>query len=87
METAQVTSKGQLVVPSRLRRKFGIKPGTRIRFIERDNEILFQPLTREYVRTVCGMLKAKGSATRELLKERARDKAREGARAEKLGTR
>lgn len=78
METARITSKGQMVVPSRLRRKYGIRPGTRVRFVERGNEILFQPVTREYIRTVCGMLHSDTSATRELLKERAKDKEREG---------
>ena len=87
METAQVTSKGQLVVPARLRRKYGIKPGTKVRFIERDNEILFQPVTREFVRSVCGMLKSESPVTEELLKERGREKEREEARVEKLGTR
>jgi len=87
METAQVTSKGQLVVPARLRRKYGIKPGTKVRFIERDNEILFQPVTREYIRSVCGMLKSETSATQELLKERAHDKEREEAKLERHRTR
>lgn len=87
METARVTSKGQLVIPSRLRRKYGIKPGTKIRFIERDREILFQPVTREFIRGVCGMLESETSVTRELLKERARDKEREEVELEKLGAR
>ena len=79
METAHVTSKGQLVVPSRIRRKYGIKPGTKICFIERGNEIVFQPVTPEYIRSVCGMLKSETPVTQELLKERARDKEREDA--------
>lgn len=83
METAHVTSKGQLVVPSRLRRKYGIKPGTKICFIERDNEIVFQPVTPEYIRSVCGMLKSETPVTADLLKERARDKEREEADREK----
>ncbi len=87
METAYVTSKGQLVVPARLRRRYGIKPGTKICFIERNGEILFQPVTREYIRSVCGMLKSETSATEELLKERAKDKEREEAKVEKLGAR
>jgi AbrB family looped-hinge helix DNA binding protein len=87
METAYVTSKGQLVVPARLRRRYGIKPGTKICFIERDNEILFQPVTREYIRSVCGMLKSETSATEELLKERAKDREREEAKLEKLSAR
>ncbi len=35
-----------MVVHARLCRKYGIKPGPKICFIERDNEILFQPVTR-----------------------------------------
>lgn len=80
METAYITSKGQLVVPARLRRRYGIKPGTKVRFIERDNEILIQPLTREYIRSLCGLLKSETSVTQELLKERAKEKDREEER-------
>lgn len=87
MDAAYVTSKGQLVVPARLRRKYGIKPGTKICFIERNGEILFQPVTPGYIRSVCGMLKSDTSATEELLKERAKDKEREEAKLEKLGAR
>ena len=87
MDAAYVTSKGQLVVPARLRRKYGIKPGTKICFIERDNEIVFQPVTREYIRSVCGMLKSETSVTQELLKERARDKDHEERERESLGSR
>ncbi len=85
VESAYVTSKGQLVVPSRLRRKYGIKPGTKVCFIERDGEIVFQPVTREYIRSVCGMFKTDTSMTAELLKDRARDKEREEAKLEKFG--
>ena len=74
-----MTSKGQLVIPARLRKKYGIKPGTRICFIERNDEILFQPVTQEYIRSICGMLKSDTSVAQELLKERAMDKEREEA--------
>lgn len=87
METAYVTSKGQLVIPARLRRRYGIKPGTKVCFVERDNEILFQPVTKEYIQSVCGMLKSDTSVTQELLKERARDKEREEAKLEKFRSR
>jgi AbrB family looped-hinge helix DNA binding protein len=87
MESAYVTTKGQLVIPARIRRKLGIKPGTKVCFVERDNEILFQPVTKEYIRGVCGMLKSTTSVTDELLSERKKDKQREEAKLEKLGTR
>ncbi len=87
MESAYVTSKGQLVVPARLRRKYGIKAGTKICFIERDGEIVFRPITREYIRSVCGMFKTDISMTAELLKDRALDKKREEAKVAKFGAR
>ena len=71
MEAAYVTSKGQLVVPVRIRRKYGIKPGTKVFFIERGDQILFQPVTREFIRTVCGMLQSRTGVGEELLRERS----------------
>lgn len=87
METAYMTSRGRLVVPLRLRKKHGIKPGTRICFIESGGEILFRPVTRQYIRSVCGMLKSRTLATQELLKERAREKKREEASLKKFRAR
>lgn len=87
METAYVTSKGQLVVPARLRRKYGIKAGTKVRFVERDREIVLQPVTREFIRGVCGVLADHGPATPALLRERRRDKRLEEARGGKRRSR
>jgi AbrB family looped-hinge helix DNA binding protein len=87
METASVTSKGQLVIPARLRRKYRIEPGTKVLFVERENEILIQPVTKEYVRSVCGLFKRGTSATQALLQERAKDKEREEAKFAKRGSR
>ena len=53
------------------------KPGTKICFVEREHEVLFQPLTKEHIRNLAGMLKSSTSATAELLKERKFDKERE----------
>jgi AbrB family looped-hinge helix DNA binding protein len=59
MNSAYVTSKGQLVVPADLRRRFGIKPGTRVNFVEEGDRIIFQPVTREYIHSFRGMFKQK----------------------------
>ncbi len=82
MEKVYVTTKGQLVIPAKIRRKYGIKPGTKVYFVERNGEIVFQPATKDYVRSVCGMLKSDSSATKELLKERAKDKRSENHKSE-----
>ena len=55
--------------------------------MERNHEIIFQPVTKEYIRSVCGMLKSDTLATKELLEDRARDKKREEAKFEKVGAR
>jgi len=87
METAYVTSKGQLVIPAKIRRKYGIKPGTKVCFIDRNGELLFQPVTKEYIRSVCGMLQSDTSVAKELLKDRAKDRDREEAKLAKLRAR
>ncbi len=38
METSVLTSKGQLLIPKRIRTKYGIKPGEKIAFV--DNAII-----------------------------------------------
>jgi len=44
METSITTSKGQVVIPKRLRRKYGIKPGTKVGFIDKNGEIILKAL-------------------------------------------
>jgi AbrB family looped-hinge helix DNA binding protein len=87
MDTAYVTTKGQLVIPARIRRRLGIKPGTKICFVERGNYILFQPITKEYIHSLAGMLKSSTPVTDELLAERKKDKAREENKLEKRSAR
>ena len=61
METT-TTSKGQIVIPSSVRRRFGIKEGTRIQISVNDDakEIILTPITREYVHSLRGKFKGKG---------------------------
>lgn len=80
VNSAYVTSKGQLVVPARIRRLFGIKPGTRVNFVEEGGRIIFQPVTREYIDSFCGVFKRKPgekSVVREHLEERRKERDRE----------
>jgi AbrB family looped-hinge helix DNA binding protein len=71
METT-ATAKGQIVIPSSIRRRLGIKEGTRIQIEENGNEIILKPITREYVHSLRGRLRGKG-----LMKALMADKKRE----------
>ena len=74
-ETSVVTTKGQLVIPARLRRRFGIKKGTTISFLEEGGRIVVQPVTRQFIRGLRGSLKREPSALDLLLKERKQDRS------------
>lgn len=69
-ETSVVTTKGQLVIPARLRRRFGIRQGTLVSFTEDDGRLILQPITREFLRALRGSLKGEPSALDHLLQER-----------------
>ena len=69
-----VTSKGQLVIPAKLRRKYSIRKGTRVAFVEEEDRLVLQPLTPEYIRRLRGSLKKGPSALRFLLKERRQER-------------
>ena len=73
METV-ATSKGQVVIPSKIRKQLGIKDGTYLQFdvdtVTR--QIIITPITREYVRSLRGKYKGKG-----LMKALMADKKRE----------
>jgi AbrB family looped-hinge helix DNA binding protein len=80
MDVAYVSRKGQLVIPVRIRRKLGIKPGSKVCFVECGDDILFQPITKEYLHSMAGTLKSDTPVTDELLAERKNDRAREEGR-------
>ncbi len=50
-EVSTVTTKGQLVIPAKLRRKYSIKEGTQVAFLEQENRLVLQPLTAEFIRS------------------------------------
>ena len=74
METT-MTSKGQIVIPSELRRKYGLKEGVRIQLIDAGEQIILQPITPEYVRKMRGLLKG-NKGMKALMQDRQMEKER-----------
>ena len=73
METV-ATSKGQVVIPSKIRKQLGIKDGT---YLQIDvnavtRQIILTPVTREYIHSLRGKYKGRG-----LMKALMADKKRE----------
>ncbi len=74
IETGVVTTKGQLVIPVRLRRRYGIKRGTKVTFVEEKGRIILQPVTRDFIHHLRGSLAGEPSAYDGLLRERKRER-------------
>jgi AbrB family looped-hinge helix DNA binding protein len=74
METSVVTVKGQVVVPAKIRRKFGIKKGTKIAFIEQNGKLLIQPLDKNYFETMAGILGTNGDMLKALMEDKKRER-------------
>ena len=74
METSVVTVKGQIVVPSKIRMKFGIKKGTKVAFIEQNGKLIIQPLDKNYFESLAGILGTEGKMLKSLMEDKKRER-------------
>ena len=77
METSVLTSKGQLLIPKRLRTKYGIKSGGKVIFEETDKGVLITPMNEQYFKSFAGILKG-GNLAADMKKMKDEEKALEG---------
>ena len=75
-----VSTKGQVVLPAEIRRRYGIEPGTRLQVVDTGRHICLVPAHEDPIRAARGMLKGETSMTQALLRERAEERQREDAR-------
>ncbi len=73
MESSTVTVKGQILVPKRLRTKYGIEPNQKVAFIETKDGVLIKPLDEKYFDRFMGMFEHDGPSTSEYLKWKKED--------------
>ncbi len=74
---AKATTKGQVVIPADLRKKFNIKKGSKVSIYEgEDNVIIIRPLPEDPIEASKGMLKGKTSILKALLKDREEEAKR-----------
>jgi bifunctional DNA-binding transcriptional regulator/antitoxin component of YhaV-PrlF toxin-antitoxin module len=71
-----VTQRGQTVVPAAIRRKYGIKKGVVLQWIDTGETIKVVPVPSDVVGTLRGVAKGEG-LRRKLLEERRGDGNRE----------
>jgi AbrB family looped-hinge helix DNA binding protein len=65
-----VSTKGQLVIPSKMRTQLGIRPGTRVAVALEGDHIVLYPVSERLVEESKGMLAGGPSLSEELQQER-----------------
>ncbi len=85
MSILKVSPKGAVVIPTKIRSKYGIKPGMRVAISEMESGIQIMPIPDDPVTMGRGLLKKQAgkSLTDILLAERKRDLQKEEAKAQK----
>ena len=73
METSVLTSKGQLLIPKRLRTKYGITNGIKIVFEETAEGVLIKPMNEQYFKSFAGILKG-GNLAADMKKMKGEEK-------------
>jgi AbrB family looped-hinge helix DNA binding protein len=68
-----VSAKGWVVIPAVLRKKYGIKPGARLQFVDYGGALELIPVPDNPVEAAAGMLKGGNSLTEALLAEHRRE--------------
>ena len=73
MNTVKVLSKGQIVIPVGIRKKYEITPGSTIQVFEYDKLIYLVPPAKDPLKAAMGCLPKHPSLSDELLTERKKD--------------
>ena len=66
METSVLTTKGQLLIPKRIRNKYGIKSGVKVIFEETEKGVVIRPMNEEYFNSFRGIIKSTGNLKEEM---------------------
>lgn len=71
---ATISSKGQLVIPAKLRRELGFKAGVRVFFTKQGKGLLIEPSRFDALRALRGSL-ARYPLEEDLMRDRIRDRS------------
>ncbi len=75
-----ISNKGWVVIPAELRKKYNLLPGTEVVIVDYGGVLSIIPALKNPIKQGRGLLKGLPSLTRDLLKERAKERTREEKR-------
>jgi len=59
MQTVKISTKGQVIIPAKFRKKYGLRKGDRLIFIEEQDQLIIKPRTK--LTELCGSVKPEHS--------------------------
>ncbi|MBO9368785.1 MAG: AbrB/MazE/SpoVT family DNA-binding domain-containing protein [Chloroflexi bacterium] len=77
MRTLTISSKGWIVIPAELRKKYGLHPGERVALVDYGGVLAIVPYPANPIHEARGRLKGDRSLVEALLRERTQERARE----------
>ncbi|HLB49027.1 MAG TPA: AbrB/MazE/SpoVT family DNA-binding domain-containing protein [Anaerolineales bacterium] len=77
MSIATISPKGWVVIPAELRKKYDLRPGSRVVLVDYGGILAIVPAMNNPVEESAGRLKSRRSMVKALLAERARERQRE----------
>jgi AbrB family looped-hinge helix DNA binding protein len=75
--TAKVSSKGSVVIPAEIRKRYQIQPGDVLAFVDYGGQLSLIRVPDDPIAAGRGMLKGGPSLTQELLEEHRREQERD----------
>ena len=85
METSIINSKGHLLIPKRLRIKYGIECGTKMMFEETDKGVLITAMNEQYFNSFAGIL-TKGNLKKDIKQMKNEEKCFEQKKLKSIVT-
>jgi AbrB family looped-hinge helix DNA binding protein len=79
MPLVQISHKGHILIPKKIRDKYGVIQGGKVQLIEGPDGILVKPAPADPIEAACGFIQGDFSLTADLLEERRKEKKRESA--------
>ena len=72
-ETVNFGTKGQVVIPRRLRKEFEIEEGTKAQVYVENGHIVLKPITSKFIKSLRGSLKGSG-VMKAMMEDRKRER-------------
>ena len=74
MAIAQFSTKGQIVIPVQIRRKYGLRPGSKVEVLDVEDQIVLCPLPEDPIEAAEGFLTSENTVLEKVREARSEEK-------------